>query len=239
MGAKNLTAAEKKLFTQDLFGSIARRYDLANSILSLGFHYWWRHFALGQVKLPFGGQALDLCSGTGSLALALAEKNPSVRVWAVDFCPPMITLGCRRADEQGLAGRVSFTEGDVEKLNFPKDTFDVVTVGFGLRNVSDVDKMLKEAYRVLKPRGQMICLEFSRPPNDVLRWFYFGYLSYIVPWLGRLVTGNLSAYRYLAQSIKDFLSQEELVKTMEAVGFREVRYTNLTGGIVAVHQAIK
>ncbi|RJQ52191.1 MAG: bifunctional demethylmenaquinone methyltransferase/2-methoxy-6-polyprenyl-1,4-benzoquinol methylase UbiE [Actinobacteria bacterium] len=222
-----------------IFSSIAGRYDLFNRIASLGLDKGWRRFAVAQAALPPGGRALDLCSGTGDLAIALARRFDPSEIVAVDFCEEMLEKGREKTEESSKAPVVRFVAGDVTSLPEPDCSFDVVTVGFGIRNVVEIPRVLREVHRVLKRGGRFVCLEFSRPAWRPFRLLYRFYLFHVMPFVGRLITGNYEGHRYLATSISAFPSQERLREMMLDAGFSRVSYHNLSGGIVAVHVAEK
>lgn len=226
-------------YVQSAFSKIAKRYDLTNSLLSFGLHHIWKKFVISQIENFSDGRFLDVCSGTGDLAIGMADKLDGSKVKALDFCQEMIEFGKMKVKKCGLNEKVEFVCGNAENLPFEDDCFDGATVGFGIRNVEHIGKAFSEMHRVLKPGGKAVCLEFSSPPSPLFRPVYLFYLSNLVPLIGGLFGGDVDSYKYLAKSIKEFPNQEKLKKIMEEADFREVKYYNLTFGIVAVHVGIK
>ncbi len=222
---------EKAKRIHGMFASIAKRYDFLNTVLSLNRDRYWRTFAANRSGLSNGGYALDVATGTGKLAIELAKKvGPDGRVVGVDFCKEMLDSGMAR-------GQISI-KGMAENLPFNDDTFDCATIGFALRNVTDIKKTLKEMTRVVKKGGTVISLEFSHPENRFFRRAYYFYFSRILPVLGGIVSRR-DAYSYLPWSVVNFASKERLKEMMEEEGLKGIEIYNLTGGIVAVHVGIK
>lgn len=235
------TPEEKERAVQAMFDSIAPRYDLNNTMLSLGLHHRWKRAAVDRARVSPGETALDLCTGTGDLALRLAEKGGREgRVVAADLNVRMLAVGREKIRKAGLADRITCLVANAEALPFHERTFDVATVAFGIRNVTDIKKTFAEIYRVLQPGGRAVCLEFSRPTNGIVRRMYDLYSFYWLPWIGSLVSGDKTGtYRYLPASIRAFPNQETLAQLMINAGFADVTYRNLTGGIVAIHVGVK
>src|SRR5215208_5138580 len=215
-----------------MFASIASRYDLLNHLLSGNVDKRWRRIVANRVREKLSSsrsRILDVACGTGDLSLTLFETT-GAGVVGTDFCRAMLAIA---ADK--LAGRVRLIEGDALDLPFRDGTFDVATIAFGLRNLSNVENGLKELSRVLRPGGWVAVLEFSRPVNPVLRPLFNLYFRKLLPWMGGLISGSLSAYTYLPASVQKFPDQSELSLLVEQAGFDQVRYENLTGGIAALH----
>ncbi len=229
----------KQEYIQSTFSKIAKSYDLTNSLLSFGLHHSWKNFAVSQLGDFSEGKFLDICSGTGDLAMKIAEKLSKGEVRALDFCSEMIEFGKMKIAKHGLEDKVKFVLGNAEEIPFENDIFDGVTVGFGVRNVEHIDKAFSEMYRVLKRGKRAVCLEFSSPPSPFFKPFYLFYLSNILPIIGGLFGGDFDSYKYLSTSIKKFPNQERLKEIMEESGFKDVKYYNLTLGIVAVHVGVK
>jgi demethylmenaquinone methyltransferase/2-methoxy-6-polyprenyl-1,4-benzoquinol methylase len=218
---------------REMFAEIAPRYDLLNHVLSLNIDKRWRRFVIRTVSTRLqapGSMALDLCCGTAELSLALGSLAPTV---GVDFCHPMLTLGLAKL--KGGTLPVELVEADALRCPMADESFDVVTIAFGLRNLEDIDDGLREAYRLLKPGGCAAVLEFSRPQMPVFRSLFRFYFTRMLPRIGNAVSGSSFAYRYLPESVLAFPDQKALAARMRAVGFSSVRYYNLAGGIAALH----
>ena len=231
-----------------MFGAIAHRYDLLNHLLSFRRDVAWRRAAVRLAGVRPGARVLDVCSGTGDLALAFnAKMTGKGRVVAIDISPEMLELGRRKfraGKDNGVAAErsdgVTFAVADTLALPVADGLFDVVSVAFGIRNLEDVDRGLSEIARVLKPGGQVVVLEFARPRSPLIRGLYEIYLHALLPVIGRIVSGSrIDAYRYLADTISRFPEPERFAGMMRAVGFREVKIHSLTCGIVNVHRGVK
>ncbi len=224
---------------QGMFAEIAPRYDLVNRMLSGGIDVWWRHVTVNRAPPPASGAVLDVCTGTGDLALVYARKGgPGVRVVGSDFCRPMLDRGVEKSARTGVP--VEWVEADAMALPFPTAAFDVVTVAFGLRNIADTAKGLAEMARVCKPGGTLAILEFSLPRNAVVRTFYLWYFRNVLPWLGNAVARNKSdAYSYLNKSVEEFPSGVALAAIVKAAGFDRVEQVPLTFGIATLSVATR
>ena len=220
---------------REMFGRIAGRYDLLNHLLSGNIDKRWRQVVTKRVRAGMSGEALilDVACGTGDLSLSLFE-NTRARVIGTDFCRPMLSVAAGK-----LPKEITLVEGDAMSLPFKDSTFDVVTIGFGLRNLSDISSGLKELRRILKPQGRVAVLEFSRPSNPVLRTLFGIYFRNLLPLLGGVISGSHAAYTYLPSSVAQFPDQQQLVALIEQAGFDQVSYENLTGGIAALHMGRK
>jgi demethylmenaquinone methyltransferase/2-methoxy-6-polyprenyl-1,4-benzoquinol methylase len=227
---------------QQMFAEIAPRYDFLNHFLSISIDRRWRKVAVARAGACLKGKiqpiCLDLCSGTGDLAIEL-NRELNVSVVASDFCHPMLIRGLEKVRSGGRNGFIPLIEADSLVLPFANDTFDVASVAFGLRNLEDAKEGLVEMKRVLKPDGAAIILEFSRPVLPVFRELFGFYFHHVLPHLGALISGQDSAYRYLPTSVRRFPPQRELAAMMESVGFKDVAYRNLSGGIAALHWGTK
>jgi len=225
-----------------MFAEIAPRYDFLNHFLSISIDRRWRKVAVARAGACLKGKTqpicLDLCSGTGDLAIEM-NRGLNVPVVASDFCHPMLIRGLQKVRNVGRDGFIPVIEADSLVLPFANDTFDVATVAFGLRNLEDAKEGLVEMKRVLKPDGGAIVLEFSRPVVPVFRQLFEFYFHHVLPHLGALISGQNSAYRYLPTSVRRFPPQRELAAMMESVGFKNVGYRNLSGGIAALHWGMK
>jgi len=227
---------------RQMFGEIAHRYDFLNHFLSASIDRRWRRLAAAKVQELVHGirpsLCLDLCSGTGDLAIEL-HRHLKIPVIASDFCHPMLVRSLAKTRDLRLDGPIRTVEADSQTIPFKSDTFDAVTVAFGLRNLEDPVRGLEEMRRVLKPEGAVLILEFSRPVVPFVRSAFEFYFHHILPRLGAWISGQKTAYRYLPESVGRFPSQSELAAMMEKVGFRNVAYRNLSGGIAAMHWALK
>lgn len=218
-----------------MFAEIAPRYDLVNRLLSGGIDVWWRHVTVRRAPPPAAGAILDVCTGTGDLALAYAAKaGPRVRIVASDFCRPMLDRGVEKSRQTGLP--VEWVEADAMELPFPTASFDLVTVAFGLRNIADTARGLGEMARVCRPGGTLGILEFSLPRNRLIRNGYLWYFRRVLPFLGNAVARNRSdAYTYLNKSVEEFPAGEALATLVRAAGFDRVEIVPLTFGIATLY----
>jgi demethylmenaquinone methyltransferase/2-methoxy-6-polyprenyl-1,4-benzoquinol methylase len=231
-----VTAEEKAGYVRQMFDDIAPRYDLLNSLLSAGIHHGWRVFATRCALLSPGDSVLDVCSGTGEWSAHIRDVvGPSGMVAAVDFSLPMLQYGAERF----ARNRVGEVQGDAAGLPFASDSFQAATVAFGIRNVADRDLGFAEMARVVRPGGRVVCLEFSQPPPGPFRSAYDLHARYIMPALGGALSGRRDAYAYLPASVERFDSREELAQRMRGVGLVDVRWVDLTFGLVCVHVGIK
>ncbi len=232
---------DKELMVQRMFSSAAQQYDLNNTVLSFGIHHYWKRYATGQTGIKEGGKALDVCSGTADIAILMAKRiGPSGHVTAVDLNPEMLEIGKQKVQKYGLGGLISCTLGNAESLQFGENTFDATTVGFGVRNVNNLERAFSEMYRVTRPGGRGVCLEFTQPANRIIKFLYDFYSFTLLPAVGTLISGDRTGiYEYLPDSIRKFPPPEPLRQLMLGVGFSEVYYVSLSGGIVAIHVGIK
>jgi demethylmenaquinone methyltransferase / 2-methoxy-6-polyprenyl-1,4-benzoquinol methylase len=226
---------------RQMFGEIAGRYDLLNHLLSMNVDRYWRWRTVRAVPPMGNAPILDVCTGTGDLALAYWKATGGrAPVVAADFCHPMLVLGREKSLRRHVAGRVSFVEADAQRLPFPDDSFQIVSVAFGLRNVADTDQGLREMTRVCRPGGQVAVLEFSLPRRRPLRGMYRWYFRHVLPKIGQALSRNCSsAYAYLPASVGEFPSGEALAERMRAVGLREVNFTPLTFGVATLYIGTK
>jgi demethylmenaquinone methyltransferase / 2-methoxy-6-polyprenyl-1,4-benzoquinol methylase len=239
-GFERVNWSEKAARVRGVFESVASRYDLMNDLMSLGAHRLWKRFALSQTGLRPGHCALDVAGGTGDLAIGMAKQvGRAGHVILADVNPAMLEQGRDRIIDAGLPGVIEVALADAEKLPFASNRFDCVMVAFGLRNVTDKPAALRSIHRVLKRGGQLLVLEFSKPVAPGLAPLYDAYSFHVLPWLGKAVARDEASYRYLAESIRMHPDQESLASMMREAGFEEVRYHNLTGGIVALHRGYK
>lgn len=219
-----------------MFGAIAPRYDLANTLISAGLHRWWKQETVRLVDPPQGGKALDVCCGTGDLTILLARRvGTRGSVVGLDFSEQMLRIARRRAAAAGVDAVCRFIQSDARALATQETAFDVATMGFGLRNVVRPESALREAHRALRPGGRLAVLEFSRPTNPLVRRLYDLYSYALLPRVGRLVSRHADAYLYLPASIRTWPDQDTLAAVLAQSGFAQVRYRNLCAGIVVVH----
>jgi demethylmenaquinone methyltransferase / 2-methoxy-6-polyprenyl-1,4-benzoquinol methylase len=238
-GFQTLPKAQKARRVRDVFDSVAGRYDLMNDLMSGGLHRLWKRFTLQLTQLRPGQQALDVAGGTGDLSAGMARQvGPEGLVVLTDINAAMLARGRDRLIDEGLVGNVRCLQANAERLPFADESFHCVTIGFGLRNVTDKPAALRSMRRVLKPGGQLIVLEFSRPVAPI-RPLYDAYSFHILPRLGQLVAQDEASYRYLAESIRMHPDQETLKGLMQEAGLEDCGYHNLTGGIVAVHHGYR
>ena len=232
--------AEKKSRVRAVFDSVAPRYDLMNDAMSFGLHRLWKRFTLAKTGLRAGQSALDVAAGSGDLSIGLARQvGPKGRVVVTDINREMLDRGRDRLLDAGIAGTAACLLADAERLPFAERSFHCVTIGFGLRNVTDKDQALRSMYRVLKPGGRLLVLEFSRPHLGPLNALYDAYSFNVLPQMGRLLANDADSYRYLAESIRRHPDQETLKSMLEAAGFERCEVFNLSGGIVALHMGFR
>jgi demethylmenaquinone methyltransferase / 2-methoxy-6-polyprenyl-1,4-benzoquinol methylase len=237
-GFRTVDLAEKQGLVDGVFDQVASRYDLMNDLMSGGLHRLWKDAMVSWLAPPRRGPRrsfLDVAGGTGDIAFRIAARSPGARVIVADINPEMLAVGHRRAAERGLGGVVDFVEANAEHLDFDDGQFDGVTIAFGIRNVPRIDKALQEAFRVLKPGGHFLCLEFSSVDVTGLDRLYELYAFNVIPALGQLVMGDGEPYRYLVESIARFPNQARFAAMIERAGFSRVEYRNLSGGIAAIH----
>ncbi len=231
-----VTAAEKANYVRQMFDDIAPRYDLLNSLLSAGIHHSWRTFATRCASLSPRDSVLDVCSGTGEWAAHLRQVvGPDGFVAAADFSLPMLQCGAARFENN----RVGEVQGDAMRLPFADNSFEAVTVAFGIRNVAQIETAFDEMRRVTKPNGRVVCLEFSQPPPGLFRMAYDLHARYVMPVLGGAISGRRDAYTYLPASVERFASRTQLADKMRAAGLEDVRWVDLTFGLVCVHVGVK
>ncbi len=239
-GFRQVPRGEKQARVREVFDSVASRYDLMNDLMSGGLHRLWKRFTLARTGLRSGQRALDVAGGSGDLAAGmLRQVGDAGRVVLSDINAAMLEQGRRKLVDAGLVGNVEFVVADAQDLPFADADFHCVTIGFGLRNVTDKAAALASMFRVLKPGGRLLVLEFSKPVLEPIRPLYDLYSFRVLPVMGRLVAGDAESYRYLAESIRMHPDQATLQSMMEDAGFERVRYHNLAGGIVALHVGVK
>jgi demethylmenaquinone methyltransferase / 2-methoxy-6-polyprenyl-1,4-benzoquinol methylase len=238
-GYRQVPLAGKQALVDDVFRSVASRYDLMNDLMSGGLHRAWKGVLANTVNPPKGNRPfalLDVAGGTGDIALRVAAAGGAgTRVTVLDINPDMLAVGRTRAQDRGYDDVVTFVDGNAEALPFPDRSFDAVTVAFGIRNVPRIDVALKEAFRVCRIGGRFLCLEFSTVDVPGLDALYDLYSFNVIPALGRVVTGDGEAYRYLVESIRRFPHPQAFADMMRNAGFGRVGFERMAGGIVALH----
>ena len=239
-GYETVKTSEKSNRVADVFHAVAQKYDVMNDLMSFGIHRLWKKTAIDLLSVQRHQWVLDIAGGTGDLTAKISEKIGSTgRVILSDINSSMLAVGKGRLLDRGIYKNVSLALADAEKLPFADNTFDRLIIGFGLRNVTDKDAALCSMYRVLKPGGRAVILEFSKPKLPGLQTIYDAYSFKILPWLGKTVLNDANSYQYLAESIRMHPDQETLKTMMQTAGFENCDIHNLSGGIVAVHRGYK
>lgn len=229
--------SSKEEYVHDIFSNIAHRYDFLNTALSFNRDKYWRRFAVSRCSLKPGGRGLDVCCGTGMLALEMARvMGGRGEVTGLDFCQNMLARAEENIAKSPYKGIIRLVQGNAVDLPFPDGSFDCATIGFALRNVPDIGKTIREMARVVRPGGRVVSLELSKPSAPVFKQAYYLYFNRIVPILGKMGVGLEGPYSYLPNSLKDFPHQSEIKKLFEQEGLCKVCYHELTGGIVTVHE---
>jgi demethylmenaquinone methyltransferase/2-methoxy-6-polyprenyl-1,4-benzoquinol methylase len=239
-GFQDVPESQKAQKVAEVFHSVAAKYDLMNDLLSGGMHRLWKRFTIELSGIRSGNRVLDIAGGTGDLTKQFARLvGPTGEVVLADINESMLKVGRDRLLDRGVAGNVKFVQADAEKLPFPDNHFDCVTIAFGLRNVTHKEDAIRSMLRVLKPGGRLLVLEFSKPSSALLEKVYDRYSFSFMPLMGKLITNDAESYRYLAESIRMHPDQDTLKAMMVEAGFERVSYHNMTGGIVALHRGIK
>lgn len=222
-----------------VFSSVASRYDLMNDLMSAGVHRVWKNAMMDWLAPRNGQHLLDVAGGTGDIAFRFLDRAPGARVTVCDMTESMLVEGRKRADAVEKSDRLAWVTGDAMALPFADDSFDRYTISFGIRNVTRIPDALAEAYRVLRPGGRLMVLEFSQIPVDALQWAYDRYSFNVIPAMGKVVTGDRDSYQYLVESIRKFPDQDSFAGMIRAAGFDRVQYRNLSMGIAALHSGWK
>ncbi len=239
-GYRQVPLEEKSHLVAQVFQSVAPKYDLMNDLMSLGLHRLWKRFTIEQANVKPGNVVLDVASGTGDLAMAFARQvGKQGKVILSDINAAMLNRGRERLEDVGIVSNVDYVQANAECLPFADNEMDCITMAFGLRNVTDKQAALSSLYRILKPGGKLLVLEFSHPENAVLNQLYEWYSFHLIPKLGELVANDRDSYQYLVESIRMHPDQETLKTMMQTAGFEDVEYFNLSGGVVALHKAYK
>ena len=238
----NMTTEDTAAFslqTREMFTSIAPKYDFLNKLLSVGQDRYWRKKAIQLLNPNENDRILDVATGTGDIILEIAKRNLTTKIFGIDFCQRMLNIGRVKVFQSGFKQSVSFQVGSGESLPFLDESFDGLVCAFGIRNFANVKIGLKEFYRVLKPGGRIVVLEFSIPQNKLLNAIYQWYFNLILPKIGNLIAGHSNAYSYLPESVANFPNQKTFIKWIEIAGFKNVSFLELTFGIVSIHRGYK
>lgn len=239
-GFQQVPLEDKAAKVAEVFHSVASKYDLMNDLMSLGLHRIWKRIAIEMTGLRAGQRVLDLAGGTGDLAARMAPLvGDTGEVVLSDINASMLDVGRGRLIDRGIVGNVTFVQADAESLPFPDSHFDCITIAFGLRNVTNKDKALASMFRVLKPGGRVLVLEFSKPTVEAIKPLYDAYSFKVLPALGKFFANDSASYQYLAESIRMHPDQATLKAMMQTAGFERVEFFNLTGGVVALHRGYK
>jgi len=239
-GFTDVPLENKQGMVAEVFDSVAVKYDLMNDLMSAGVHRLWKRFTIEKSGVRSGGQVLDLAGGTGDLAALFSPiVGETGQIVLADINDSMLKVGRDRLTDLGIIGNIKFAQVNAEALPFEENQFDCITIAFGLRNVTDKQKALASMYRVLKPGGRLLVLEFSKPSNELFSKVYDSYSFNLLPKIGKWITGDEDSYRYLAESIRMHPDQETLKGMFEKAAFEDCEFHNLTGGIVALHRGFK
>ncbi len=239
-GFQTVAEDQKAGLVQGVFASVASRYDIMNDLMSGGIHRLWKDAMMDWLAPRPGQQLLDVAGGTGDVAFRfLRRAGATAQATVLDLTEPMLIEGQKRAEAANMAGQLDWVVGDAMALPFPPAGFDVYTISFGIRNVTRIEDALSEAFRVLRPGGRLMVLEFSQIPNDLMQKVYDLYSFNIIPMMGQVVTGDRDSYQYLVESIRRFPDQDRFADMIRAAGFEQVKYRNLSMGIAALHSGWK
>ncbi|MCH1930185.1 bifunctional demethylmenaquinone methyltransferase/2-methoxy-6-polyprenyl-1,4-benzoquinol methylase UbiE [Shewanella sp. A25] len=239
-GYKTVEAEKKADLVADVFHSVAAKYDIMNDVMSFGIHRYWKRYTIEVSGARPGMKVLDLAGGTGDLTAKFSHLvGDKGEVVLADINDSMLKVGRTKLRDRGIVNNVSYVQANAEALPFPDNYFDIITIAFGLRNVTDKDAALRSMQRVLKPGGKLLVLEFSKPQHEIMRKVYDLYSFKVLPKMGDIITKDAGSYEYLAESIRMHPDQDTLKQMMVDAGFEQVDYTNMTDGIVALHRGYK
>ena len=238
-GYQTVPEAEKAGMVHGVFTRVASKYDIMNDLMSGGLHRLWKDAMMDWLAPRPGQRLLDVAGGTGDVAFRFLKRAPGATAVVLDMTESMLTQGRKRADAESMADRLNWVVGDAMDLPFPDNSFDTYTISFGIRNVTRIADALNEAFRVLKPGGRLMVLEFSQIPNDLLQKAYDLYSFNVIPVMGQVVAGDRESYQYLVESIRKFPNQDTFATMIRQAGFDQVSYRNLTMGVAALHSGWK
>jgi demethylmenaquinone methyltransferase/2-methoxy-6-polyprenyl-1,4-benzoquinol methylase len=238
-GFKEVEKGDKESLVKGVFSNVAPKYDIMNDVMSFGVHRLWKDTFIKMLNPKDGTKLLDVAGGTGDIAFRFLKKAHNGHVTVCDINPEMLQEGYKNAIDKNILNGIEWLCGNAEKLPLPDSTYDYYTIAFGIRNVTNIAAALKEAHRVLKPGGRFMCLEFSKVENPILAKAYDFYSFKIIPKMGELVAKDKDSYQYLVESIRKFPPQEQFLQMIKDAGFSQTKYTNLSGGSVAIHSGWK
>lgn len=238
-GFKTIPEAEKASRVQGVFSSVAAKYDIMNDVMSGGVHRVWKDAMMDWLSPRDGQRLLDVAGGTGDIAFRFLKRAPTASAVVLDLTEDMLIEGRNRAEAEDRAHQLDWMVGDAMALPFEANSFDVYTISFGIRNVTRINDALSEAYRVLRPGGRLMVLEFSQLPNPAMQWAYDRYSFNLIPKMGQVIAGDSESYQYLVESIRKFPNQERFATMIRDAGFSQVKYRNLTFGVAALHSGWK
>ncbi|MBB4021459.1 demethylmenaquinone methyltransferase/2-methoxy-6-polyprenyl-1,4-benzoquinol methylase [Confluentimicrobium naphthalenivorans] len=238
-GYQTVPEGEKAGMVHGVFTRVASRYDVMNDLMSMGIHRVWKDAMMDWLAPRPGQRLLDVAGGTGDVAFRFLKRAPGASAVVLDMTEQMLVEGRQRAEAEQMAGSLDWVVGDAMALPFADNSFDVYTISFGIRNVTRVPDALSEAYRVLRPGGRLMVLEFSQLPNPAMQWAYDRYSFNVIPAMGQVVANDRESYQYLVESIRKFPDQETFARMIRAAGFGNVKYRNLSMGVAALHSGWK
>ncbi len=238
-GFKTIPEAEKAGRVRGVFSSVATKYDIMNDVMSGGVHRVWKDAMMDWLSPRDGQRLLDVAGGTGDIAFRFLKRAPTASAVVLDLTEDMMIEGRNRAEAEDRAHQLDWMVGDAMALPFEANSFDVYTISFGIRNVTRINDALSEAYRVLRPGGRLMVLEFSHLPNPAMQWAYDRYSFNLIPKMGQVIAGDSESYQYLVESIRKFPNQERFATMIRDAGFSQVKYRNLTFGVAALHSGWK
>ena len=238
-GFQTVPESEKASKVQGVFGSVASKYDIMNDVMSMGIHRIWKDAMMDWIAPLAGQRLLDVAGGTGDISFRFLKRAGYGHATVCDLTEPMLIEGRKRAEADQMADQLNWVVGDAMALPFDDNTFDVYTISFGIRNVTRPQDALNEAYRVLKPGGRLMVLEFSHIPNDMMQWMYDKYSFNFIPTMGKIIANDRDSYQYLVESIRKFPDQDTFLNMVRAAGFENAKYRNLTMGIACLHSGWK